>query len=244
VQLVVAIVQVEDADKLCRWLNAAGMRVTKIDTLGAFLAQRNTTLLVGVEENQIEGVLAAIRATCRTRLRYVNALPYGAETVLAGLAAPVIPMEVEVGGATVFCLPVPRVVRSQGRDDRAPSVTREGQTRPVSGSIQRRPEEDDRTGSQRMNLVVSIVRKEDADLVTGGLLAAGYRATRLNTAGAFLRRGNVTLIVGVEEDKLDDVLQIIQSNCRYREEPGLVAEGMPIYSATTFVLDVARVVRV
>ena len=95
-----------------------------------------------------------------------------------------------------------------------------------------------------MNLVLSIVRNEDADRVVGGLLVAGHRVTRINTAGVFLRRRNVTLLVGVEEDKVDQVLAIIQANCRRREEASPTSEGMPMYSATTFVLDAARLVRV
>ena len=68
-----------------------------------------------------------------------------------------------------------------------------------------------------MSLVLSIVRYEDADKVVGGLLAGGHRVTRINTAGVFLRRRNVTLLVGVKQDKVDEVLQIIQANCRRRE---------------------------
>jgi uncharacterized protein YaaQ len=95
-----------------------------------------------------------------------------------------------------------------------------------------------------MNLVLSIVRNEDADRVVGGLLATGHRVTRINTAGAFLRRRNVTLLVGVEEADLDEVLQIIEANCRRREEASPVSEGMPMYSATIFVLDAARLIRI
>jgi uncharacterized protein YaaQ len=95
-----------------------------------------------------------------------------------------------------------------------------------------------------MNLVLSIVRSEDADKVVSGLLVAGHRVTRINTAGAFLRKRNVTLLMGVEEAKVDEVLEIIQANCRRREEARPVSEGMPRYSATTFVLDAAQLVRI
>lgn len=91
-----------------------------------------------------------------------------------------------------------------------------------------------------MNLILAILANEDADPVAGGLLAAGYRLTRLNTAGGFLRRGNVTLLIGVEPDKVDDVLRIIQANCRLRIEARPASEGMPMYSATVFVLEAAR----
>jgi uncharacterized protein YaaQ len=60
-----------------------------------------------------------------------------------------------------------------------------------------------------MHLVMAVMQTVDADPVTGGLLAAGYRVTRLNPAGGFFRRDNVTLLIGVESEQVDDVLRII-----------------------------------
>jgi uncharacterized protein YaaQ len=98
-------------------------------------------------------------------------------------------------------------------------------------------------GKPEMKLILTIIQNDDADPVSGGLLAAGYRVTRLNTAGGFLRRGNVTLLIGVEADQVDDALNIIQANCRARAEARPVESGMPSYGATAFVLEAARFVR-
>ena len=95
-----------------------------------------------------------------------------------------------------------------------------------------------------MNLVLAIVQNEDADPVTQALLAAGHRVTRINTAGAFLRRGNATLLVGVEAEKVDDVLRLIQANCRLRAEASSPDSGMPMYSATVFVLESSHFVQI
>lgn len=94
-----------------------------------------------------------------------------------------------------------------------------------------------------MNLVLAILHNEDADPVAGGLLTAGYRITRLSTAGGFFRRGNVTLLIGVDAEKVDDVLQIIQANCRARTEARPLESGMPAYGATIFVMEANRFVR-
>ena len=91
-----------------------------------------------------------------------------------------------------------------------------------------------------MHLVLAILQHEDADLVAGGLMAAGYRLTRLNTAGGFLRRGNVTLLTGVQGDQVNDVLRVIQANCRLHTEARPPEAGMPMYSATVFVLEAVR----
>ncbi|MCX7669602.1 MAG: cyclic-di-AMP receptor [Anaerolineae bacterium] len=230
-QLLLAIVQAEDADLLIERLIAQGYRVTRINSVGSFLRRGNATILIGVEEEQIAAVLATMRAVCRSRTTFINATP-PVETVAAALPV-VMPLEVQIGGALVFGLPVKRFLRLQG----GAAPPKVDQLFPSAAEPTIRAT---RTEGGRMNLILAILANEDADPVVGGLLAAGYRLTRLNTAGGFLRRGNVTLLIGVEPDKVDDVLRIIQANCRLRTEARPAAEGMPMYSATVFVLEAAR----
>lgn len=220
-QLVLAIVQDEDADRLCKRLNAAGFELTRLSTMGGFLARGNVTVLAGMEDDQVEAVLETIRKTCHTRKRFINPMPAGAEPAHLALAAPAYPLEVQVGGATVFCFPIARFVRLGG-----------------AAAAETRTEAQSDRGANAMNLVLSIVQNEDADGVTRALIAAGYRVTRMNTAGGFLRRGNVTLLVGVEAAQVDDVLRIIEANCRARTEAG--PSGSTAYAATAFVLEAAR----
>ena len=104
-QLMLAIIQSEDADMLTKRLNSAGFGLTRFNTVGGFLASGNVTLLVAVEDDQVDTVLDVIRKTCQTRRRFINPLPAGAEPAHLALAAPAYPLEVVVGGATVFCFP-------------------------------------------------------------------------------------------------------------------------------------------
>ena len=60
-----------------------------------------------------------------------------------------------------------------------------------------------------MKLIIAVVNSDDASAVLGGLSKAGYSATRLSTTGGFLRAGNVTLLIGVEEEKVDEVIALI-----------------------------------
>lgn len=228
-QLLLAIVQAEDAENLCRQLNAQDIRATRINTVGGFLARGNVTVLIGIEDERVEDVLAALRATCRTRRSFVNPVPCGMEPASPALIVH-MPLEVEIGGATVFSFPVKRFARLQGGE--VPIVSEE--TPPSARAAK---------GADHMDLMLAIVQNEDADQVTQALLNAGYRLTRINTAGAFLRRGNATLLIGVEEKDVDDVLRIIQANCRRREEASPLSSGMPMYSATVFVLESSRFVR-
>jgi uncharacterized protein YaaQ len=104
-----------------------------------------------------------------------------------------------------------------------------------------------------MQLILAIVQDEDAGPVIEALTAAGYRATRINTVGGFLRKGNATVLVGVEKPQLHRALLIIRDNCETRTEyfvptaPGEVGEPYPldpiqvqVGGATIFVLDVER----
>ena len=95
-----------------------------------------------------------------------------------------------------------------------------------------------------MRMVISIVSADDAEPVTRALIAAGYRVTRMNTAGGFFRRGNVTLLVGVEPAQVDDVLSVIDTNVRQRAQANPVESGMPMFGATVFVLEAERFERI
>ena len=99
------------------------------------------------------------------------------------------------------------------------------------------------TDNPVMNLVVAIVQDEDAGAVIDALLAAGHRLTRVNSAGGFLRRGNATLLIGVEAQRVDEVFSLIQTSCRPRTEPTPIREGMPMYGATVFVLEASHFIR-
>jgi uncharacterized protein YaaQ len=108
-----------------------------------------------------------------------------------------------------------------------------------------------------MKLVMSIVHNDDARNLVDNLLQKGYRATIISTTGGFLREGNATVFVGVEDNLLDDVLDTIKQNCRTRTqhinplppimEPGEMFVPSPIEvemgGATVFVLDVAQFYR-
>ncbi len=107
-KLVVAIVQREDAGGLIDALTNRGHKATRINTAGGFLKEGNSTVLVGVEDEAVDGVLKLIEANCNTRTQYVNPLPPVMEP---GEFYMPYPVEVQVGGATVFVLNVERYER-------------------------------------------------------------------------------------------------------------------------------------
>jgi len=107
-KLVMAIVHSDDAGGLVSALVEKDYRATRINTAGGFLKESNATILVGVEDTQVEDVLAIIKASCQSRTQYVNPMPPIMEP---GEFYMPYPVEVLVGGATVFVLDVARYER-------------------------------------------------------------------------------------------------------------------------------------
>ena len=102
-KLVVAIVHNEDAGALVDALLDKEFRATRVSSSGGFLKRSNATIFLGVEE-----VLSIVRDMCTSRTQVVNPMPPIMEP---GEFFMPYPLEVEVGGATVFVVPVDRYER-------------------------------------------------------------------------------------------------------------------------------------
>lgn len=101
-------------------------------------------------------------------------------------------------------------------------------------------------------MIVAVISDEDRGQLTDALVARGFSATRLSSTGSFLRKGNTTLLLGVEEQNLPKVLSIIKEQCQSRQQlvPELwlaesgVEPNFPnrlsvnVGGATVFVIDV------
>jgi uncharacterized protein YaaQ len=107
-KLVVAIVHNEDAGVLVDALLEREYRATRLHSSGGFLKQSNASVIVGVEDAQVDEVLGIVRENCHARTQIVNPMPPIMEP---GEFFMPYPLEVEVGGATVFVLPVERFER-------------------------------------------------------------------------------------------------------------------------------------
>lgn len=104
-KLVFAIVHSEDGQKVMDELNKNGFSVTKLCSTGGFLKAGNTTLLVGVEEERLDEVMAIIEKKSKSRKQVVNSsVPNNG---IGGIFMS-YPVEVVMGGATVFVLDVER----------------------------------------------------------------------------------------------------------------------------------------
>ncbi len=247
--LLLAIVQSEDAPGLAKLLVDQGLRLTQLNSTGGLFGSGNAALLLGIEEGQYDTVIAAIHATCKTRMKHISAVTTPDPTFFN-----FTPFEVEVGGAVVFCVPVERFLAVPRSSDPAVIKTSDAATGTsqgesptnglASGELGGQANGQVKGDSKDMKLVVAIVQGEDADAVIRALLAEKHRLTRINTTGGFLRRGNATLLIGVEEGKVDEVISLIQSSSRRRTEAAPIEKGIPEYAATVFVLDASHFVRI
>ncbi len=108
-KMVITVVQGKDAGILTDKLVARRFGVTRINTSGGFLRESNATFLIGVEDEQVEDVISIIRNTCKTRNRYINPMPPmsdpGGEIFMPN------PIEVQIGGATIFVVAVDKYLR-------------------------------------------------------------------------------------------------------------------------------------
>lgn len=64
-----------------------------------------------------------------------------------------------------------------------------------------------------MKLIIAIVRDTDGGPVIEQLVTHGHRVTRVASTGGFLRRGNVTLLIGVEEQQVQGVIDVLRDTC-------------------------------
>ena len=111
-----------------------------------------------------------------------------------------------------------------------------------------------------MKLVIAIINNDDCPTVLSEITKGGFSATKLSTSGGFLRAGNSTLLIGVDDDKYDGAMAIIEKICKSREQ--ITASATPMGSsaaggvyvpypirvtvggATVFVLEVSQFLKV
>lgn len=101
-----------------------------------------------------------------------------------------------------------------------------------------------------MKLIIAIVQDKDSQSLLNGLVKANIRATKLASTGGFLKEGNTTFLIGVEEEQVEHALTCIKENCQTREQPtnqapvlgeiGRFPVSVTVGGATVFVLDVDR----
>lgn len=109
-----------------------------------------------------------------------------------------------------------------------------------------------------MKMIITIIHDEDSHLLVEKLFNAGFSSTKLASTGGLLRTGNTTLFIGVEQEQVNDVIEIIKETCQTTKRISLInpptsatPEGYMPYpievvvgGATLFVLDVDQYMKI
>lgn len=107
-----------------------------------------------------------------------------------------------------------------------------------------------------MKLIIAIINHDDVSAVTRSLTKNGFSSTKLSTTGGFLMAGNATVLIGVDDEKVQAVIDIIHEHSHSRKQmipattemsyafyPSMPVE-VTVGGATIFVVDVERFERV
>lgn len=109
-----------------------------------------------------------------------------------------------------------------------------------------------------MKLVIAMLQDDDALDLVDAITEAGFRVTKLASTGGFLKSGNTTLIMGVEKDKVQSVIDVVEDVCKTRKQvittPTPITGNVDMYmsypieievgGATIFVVDVDQFIKI
>lgn len=71
-----------------------------------------------------------------------------------------------------------------------------------------------------MKMIVAIIQAYDSDALLRAVTSAGLRATKIVSTGGFLRMGNATILMGVDDGRVRECLDLIHGSCMSRVEEG------------------------
>jgi uncharacterized protein YaaQ len=108
-----------------------------------------------------------------------------------------------------------------------------------------------------MKLIISVVNRDDMYTLSDELVRAGHTSTIISTTGGFLREGNATLLIGVKDSLVRQVIEIIKEACHqrtvlvnampplidYEEALAFAPIEVQVGGAVVFILNVDRFVR-
>lgn len=108
-----------------------------------------------------------------------------------------------------------------------------------------------------MKMLIAIVQDQDSHILMDELAERDFRMTKLASTGGFLKAGNTTILMGIDEARIPEAISIIENNCKSRDmTTSLMSVTMPgdayipypvelkVGGATVFILDVESFIRI
>jgi uncharacterized protein YaaQ len=72
-----------------------------------------------------------------------------------------------------------------------------------------------------MKLILAIIQDSVHEKVSSSLISEGFRVTCIASTGGFWKKGNKTLLIGLEDEEVEKALELIRSSCSEKNEPDL-----------------------
>lgn len=94
-----------------------------------------------------------------------------------------------------------------------------------------------------MKLIIAIIQDEYISKVIKILMENKIRTTKLSSTGGFLKSGNTTLFIGVEDTKVDEVVELIRKQCASKKVKS-GSEEVTVGGATLFVMDIDKYMKI
>lgn len=81
-----------------------------------------------------------------------------------------------------------------------------------------------------MKMITAIIQKKDATQICDALKEANFSFTKMATTGGFLQAGNVTLMIGTADEKVDLAIDLIRKHCAKRRIPVTSTMGTSVHA--------------
>ena len=80
---------------------------------------------------------------------------------------------------------------------------------------------------KKSKLVLAVLQGSDSDNTIRNLNERGFMVTVLSSTGGFLKKKSTTVMIGVEEDRLEEALDVLQKYAGHRKETVYQSVTMP-----------------
>ena len=107
-KLIFAVVNGDDSAAVSKALSKNGVPATKLASAGSFLSAGNTTFLICVSEDKVDSVIEVVKQKCHHRKQFIPSTPTYSSNAGNSGAPSAMPLEVSVGGATIFVTDIER----------------------------------------------------------------------------------------------------------------------------------------
>lgn len=94
-----------------------------------------------------------------------------------------------------------------------------------------------------MKLIIAIIQDDYINKVVKALMTEKIRTTKLSSTGGFLKSGSTTLLIGVEDAQVDEVVELIKGQCQSKK----ILEGdkeVTVGGANLFIVDINKHVKI